>query len=105
MRLSTVLVICILLVSSCSNPAPVPSSSNAPLPSVDGEAMKPHIQTLSADQMEGRAPGGKGEEMATAYISGFFSSLGLKTQFQAVPMVGVTSTVSSLKVTGKGGAR
>ncbi len=55
--------------------------------------------------MEGRAPGGKGEELATAYISDFFKSIGLKTQVQPVPFVGITSTASPLKLTGKGGAR
>src|SRR6185295_6402130 len=57
------------------------------------------------DEMEGRAPGGKGEELATAYISDFYKSIGLKTQFQAVPMVGITSTASPLKLSGKGGAK
>jgi Zn-dependent M28 family amino/carboxypeptidase len=67
--------------------------------------MKPHIQKLASDEMEGRAPGGKGEELATAYTSDFFKSIGLKTQFQAVPMVGVVPAVSPLRLTGKGGAR
>jgi hypothetical protein len=67
--------------------------------------MKEHIQKLSTDEMEGRAPGGKGEELATAYISDFYKSIGLKTQFQDVPMVGITSTVSPLRLTGKGGSK
>jgi Zn-dependent M28 family amino/carboxypeptidase len=104
MRPTTAFLLCILLVSSCARPEPAPSSS-ATLPPVDGEAMKAHIQKLASDEMEGRAPGGKGEELATAYISGFFNSLGLKTQSQAVPLVGVTSTVTPLKLTGKGGTR
>jgi Zn-dependent M28 family amino/carboxypeptidase len=67
--------------------------------------MKSHIQRLASDEMEGRAPGGKGEELATAYISEFYRSIGLKTQFQAVPMVGITSTVTPMKLTGKGGTK
>jgi hypothetical protein len=73
--------------------------------SIDGNAMKAHIQKLASDEMEGRAPGGKGEELATAYISGFYKSIGLKTQFQGVPMVGITSTASPLRLSGKGGAK
>src|SRR5436190_15570203 len=102
MRITTKFLAIFLLVASCS---PSPANEKRTLPSVDGEAMKPHIQKLASDEMEGRAPGGKGEELATEYISGFFKSLGLKTQFQAVPMVGVVPTVSPLRLTGKGGAR
>lgn len=51
--------------------------------------------------MEGRAPGGKGEELATAYIGDYFKSIGLKTQMQAVPLVGVVSTATPLKITGE----
>jgi Zn-dependent M28 family amino/carboxypeptidase len=63
--------------------------------------MKTHIERLASDEMEGRAPGGKGEELATAYIADFYKSIGLKTQFQAVPLVGITATVSPMKLTGK----
>src|SRR6516162_11714831 len=104
MRPTTAFLLCILLVSSCARPEPAPSSS-ATLPPVDGEAMKAHIQKLASDEMEGRAPGGKGEELATGYIADFFKSIGLKTQFQQVPLVGITSAASPLKLAGKGGAR
>jgi Zn-dependent M28 family amino/carboxypeptidase len=75
------------------------------MPAVDGAAMKSHIERLASDEMEGRAPGGKGEELATAYIADFYKSIGLKTQFQPVPMVGVTAVVSPMRLTGKGGTR
>jgi len=67
--------------------------------------MKAHIQKLASDEMEGRAPGGKGEELATTYIADFFKSIGLKTRFQPVPLIGITSTPSSLKLTGKDGTK
>lgn len=89
-----------LLFLSCTRHA-----AETTIPPVDGNAIKAHIKDLASDQMEGRAPGGKGEELATSYIADFFRSIGLKTQFQPVPLVGVTSTVSPLKLTGKGGAR
>jgi len=68
---------------------------------IDGDAVKSHIQKLASDEMEGRAPGGKGEELATAYIADFYKSIGLKTQFQAVPLVGITANVSPMKLSGK----
>jgi Zn-dependent M28 family amino/carboxypeptidase len=91
-----------LSLASCSQPAADRVSST---PSVDGSAAKSHIQKLSSDEMEGRGPGGKGEELATSYIADFYRSIGLKTQFQDVPMVGVTSTVSPMKLSGKGGTK
>jgi Zn-dependent M28 family amino/carboxypeptidase len=105
MRIPATLGFCLLFAVSCSRPpadtkpsAPVPSP---PSPVTDGNAMKAHIEKLSSDEMEGRAPGGKGEELATAYIGDFFKSIGLKTQFQPVPLIGITSTPSPLKLTGK----
>ena len=67
--------------------------------------MMAHIQKLSSDEMEGRAPGGKGEELATTYIAEFFKSIGLQTSFQTTPLVGITSTVSPMKLAGRGGMR
>src|SRR5215831_11137172 len=101
---------CLLFVLSCNRPSPATKNGEDILPQsaaalIDSAAMKAHIQKLASDEMEGRAPGGKGEELATAYIADFFKSIGLKTQFQSVPMVGITSTVSPLKLSGKGGTR
>ncbi|HEY2380281.1 MAG TPA: M28 family metallopeptidase [Terriglobia bacterium] len=100
MRSFSAIALGLVFVVSCARHAPDPT-----VPPVDGNAIKAHIRSLASDQMEGRAPGGKGEELATAYIGDFFKSIGLKTQFQPVPLVGVTSTVSPLKLTGKGGVR
>src|SRR5947207_2824016 len=97
MRITTILAPCLLLIASCGQPAAIP-----PAPPIDGNAMKGHVQKLASDEMEGRAPGGKGEELATAYISDFYRSIGLKTQLQAVPMVGITSTLGPLRLSGKG---
>jgi Zn-dependent M28 family amino/carboxypeptidase len=109
MRIPLVLFAFLAVAASCSQPVadPKPASTepSSTIPRVDGNAMKPHIQKLASDEMEGRAPGGKGEELATTYISDFFKSIGLKTQFQAVPMIGITSSVSPLKLSGKGGSR
>ncbi len=107
MRIQTLSVLGLLLAASCNQPPPTetprPDSS---LPSVvDGNAVKAHIQKLASDEMEGRAPGSKGEELATSYISEYFKSVGLKTSFQNVPLAGVTSTVSPMKLSEKGAGR
>ena len=57
-----------------------------------------HIRELASDDMEGRAPGSKGEELATAYITEVFRSISLETSFQAVPLVGITTESSPLVV-------
>src|SRR2546428_3196277 len=75
-------------------------SGRRPTISIDGDSIKTHIQKLASDEMEGRAPGGKGEELATSYIADYFKTIGLKTQMQPVPLVGVTSTPSPLTLTG-----
>src|SRR3989475_5110989 len=85
----------LLLAPACSGPRPTIS--------IDGDSIKTHIQKLASDEMQGRAPGGKGEELATTYISDFFKSIGLETQLQPVPMVGLTSTAPRLELTGKRG--
>ena len=97
MRIQTLIVLCLFLAASCSQPpVDVPAASV-----IDGNAIKAHIEKLASDEMEGRSPGSKGEELATAYVSGFYKSIGLKTSFQAVPLVGITPAVSPLKFTGK----
>src|SRR5215510_12659843 len=101
MRLITLFLLLCLNVS-CTQP---PINEKPAAPSVDGNAIRGHIQKLSSDDMEGRGPGGKGEELATSYIADFYRSIGLKTQFQDVPMVGVTSTVSPMKLSGRGGPK
>src|SRR5438093_5968065 len=100
MRTRTPSVLLLLLSVSYSQPA----ATEKPV-AVDGTAIKAQIQKLASDEMEGRAPAGKGADLATEYVSNFFKSIGLKTQFQAVPMVGITSTASPLQLSGKGGKK
>ena len=71
---------------------------------IGASAISQHTQKLSTDEMEGRAPGSKGEELATAYIADFYRSLGLKTSFQAVPLVGIDGVPSDLTLT-RGGQK
>ena len=79
MRSTTVLALSLCLVVACTQQKPAPIT-------IDGDAVKAHIQKLASDDMEGRAPGSKGEELATTYIADFYRSIGLKTSFQGVPL-------------------
>jgi Zn-dependent M28 family amino/carboxypeptidase len=67
------------------------------LDAITPDGMLAHIKTLASDELEGRAPGSKGEELSIKYISDQFKSIGLKpggpdaTYFQEVPLAGITS--------------
>jgi Zn-dependent M28 family amino/carboxypeptidase len=94
-----------LLAAGCAKtaeapaaPPPPPQVAVAQLPKVDAARILDHIKALSADDMEGRAPGTAGEEKAVAYIEGQFKQIGLQpgnpdgTFVQKVPLVGITGT-------------
>ena len=55
-----------------------------------------HIRTLASDEYEGRALGGKGEELSVAYITEQFKKIGLQpgnpdgTYVQKVPIAGIS---------------
>src|ERR1700693_352140 len=61
------------------------------------DALLAHIKILASDEFEGRAPGGKGEELSIKYISDQFKAVGLKpgnpdgSYFQEVPLAGIKS--------------
>src|ERR1041385_3428740 len=101
MRRTKSILFIVFLASSCSQPR----TADKPALKIDGSAIKAHIEKLASDEMEGRAPGGRGEELATSYISNFYKSIGLKTQLQAVPFAGITSTVSPLELITKTGKK
>src|SRR5437016_13856734 len=88
----------LLLAPACSGPP-------RPTISIDGDSIKTHIQKLGSDALQGRGSGGTGEKLATTYINDFYHSLGLKTQFQPVPMVGITSKASRVELTGQSGKK
>ena len=85
-------VSCLLLLSACGG-GTVPGELSI---AIDPDTISNHIQQLASDEMEGRAPGAVGEELATAYIADYFRSIGLDTSFQDVPLVGTTGTPTSL---------
>ena len=64
--------------------------------SIDAKDLSGHIQTISSDDYEGRAPASRGEEKTINYIRGEFKKLGLKpgngdSYFQEVPLVSITT--------------
>jgi Zn-dependent M28 family amino/carboxypeptidase len=60
--------------SKTASNADVDAAANA----ITADGLMQHIKDLSADSMEGRAPGTPGEEKAVAYLEAQFKALGLK---------------------------
>ncbi|MCD6308626.1 MAG: M20/M25/M40 family metallo-hydrolase, partial [Candidatus Latescibacteria bacterium] len=96
--LVTVLTSFLLACSSSSGPDSISPDVREALNSITADRLMKHIRVLSADEFEGRAPGGKGEELTVNYITGQLKALGLEpgnpdgTFVQKVPLVGYKST-------------
>ncbi|HVS10150.1 MAG TPA: M20/M25/M40 family metallo-hydrolase [Planctomycetota bacterium] len=66
----------------------------AALDSIDPEGLMAHVRALSADELEGRAPGTRGEELTVQYLVGRLREMGLApgnpdgSWVQEVPLVG-----------------
>ena len=81
------------------------------LPPIDIDAVLRHIKALSADEFEGRAPGGKGEELTVNYLVDAFKKIGLKpgntdgSYTQKVPLVGITGAEARPLTIAKGGKK
>jgi Zn-dependent M28 family amino/carboxypeptidase len=93
-----------------AHPAGAGSTADADTASqaITAAGLLQHIEDLSADSMQGRAPGTPGEQMATAYIESQFKSLGLKpgnpdgSFVQKVDLVGYTAhPTATLSAKGK----
>ncbi len=78
-----------MLSLGCRAPGPA-------LPPVSAAAIEAHIRSLAHDSLEGRAPGTRGEELATRYIAAQYRTIGLEpagpdsSYFQPVALVGMT---------------
>ena len=107
--------------ASCggSNESPPPASTSSPqsatpsqMPDMDPAVILERIKVLAADEYEGRAPGGKGEELTVRYLIEESKKLGLQpgnpdgTFVQKVPLVGITGAeLRPLTVTKNGQKR
>src|SRR5437764_9416463 len=67
------------------------------LTSFSKSAMAAHDRFLASDQLEGRGPGTRGDQLAEQYIAAQFNSYGLEpagdngTYYQRVPLLGLTT--------------
>jgi len=83
----------------------------AQIQEISGERIRAHVKFLASDLLEGRAPGTRGDQLATAYLAAQFALVGAKpagdrgAYFQKVPLVGVDpQPASQLAVRGQGRA-
>ena len=97
-----------LATAACTksaSPGPDPAVMQA-AQAINADSLLQHIKDLSADSMEGRAPGTPGEAKATAYMQREFAALGLKpgnpdgTWFQQVDLIGYTAHPTAAIVVG-----
>ncbi len=81
----------------------------APLPTFPEASYRKHIEVLSSDAFEGRAPGTEGEKKTLAYIEQQFRAAGLQpgignSFLQPVPMVEITPHAdAAMQLAGAGG--
>jgi Zn-dependent M28 family amino/carboxypeptidase len=99
-----------LLIACDRQPRPVeaPAPSGPAENEIQESAIKTHLQTLAADDMEGRAPSTPGGQKAAEYIAAQLKSIGAEpggengTYFQQVPIVEATvNRTFTLSVPGK----
>ena len=97
----------VFFVGACAQAADAPSDLESLL---SGEEVREHMRILSSDEFLGRGPGHPGEDIAADYIADRFEQYGLDapngSYFQAVPMIGYTTGLSSVQLSfeGSGGS-
>lgn len=88
-----------VLAAACGGPKP--PETVAELPNLDTNRVLTDITRLSADEMQGRAPGSEGERLTVQYLTDQFKAAGLEpgnpdgTWVQKVPLVGIRPSVAS----------
>ncbi|MGH7695613.1 MAG: M28 family metallopeptidase [Gemmatimonadaceae bacterium] len=103
-----VLVSTIACACTGADTSAVDPSLGAALATITTDDLMRHIQRLSSDGFEGRAPGTPGEDSSVAYLTSEFTKIGLKpgnpdgSYAQTVDMVGfTTSPTLSISAGGK----
>ena len=97
-------------VAACAPQDGQGDDPEGPANRITGEGIMADVAVLSADSMEGRAPGTPGEERATRYIARRFEEAGLEPVGEdyrlPVELVGMTkdAEASSLEIRGPDGA-
>lgn len=112
-RLSVIFSVVLTVNLSCSrnqgaSPAGAGAADVSPaLQSITTGDLVRHIDRLSSDEFEGRAPGSKGEQLTVGYLTDQFKALGLKpgnpdgSYVQNVSLVGLTAKPSFRIVAGQ----
>ncbi len=88
-------------ISACASTGAIPTPGGADLSqaaaAITTDALLRNISTLASDEFEGRAPGGRGEELTVGFLTDEFRRLGLQpgnpdgTFVQNVPLIGYTN--------------
>ncbi len=101
----------IAILAACSSESDIETSrSESELPELSAQGIADHMRILASDDFFGRGPGHLGGDLASAYIAEQFSEYGLEapggSYFQTVPMVGMTTDPTTVKLsfTGPEGA-
>jgi Zn-dependent M28 family amino/carboxypeptidase len=97
----------VVLASCAANPGGLPVASHVSEAAavISADVLLQNISTLASDEFEGRAPGGRGEELTVQFLTREFQRLGLQpgnpdgTFVQSVPLIGFTShTEASFRI-------
>ena len=93
----------IAILAACSSESDIGTSRSGPeLPELSAQGIADHMRILASDDFFGRGPGHLGGDLASAYIAERFSEYGLEapvgSYFQTVPMVGMTTDPTTVKL-------
>jgi Zn-dependent M28 family amino/carboxypeptidase len=110
-RLALALAVVLIAALSCSREQTARPTSgvldlNTAVQSITTENLARHIERLSSDEFEGRAPGTEGEKLTVRYLTEQFKARGLQpgnpdgSYIQNVPLVGLTANASARIVSG-----
>ena len=100
-RSATLLFATAVAVMACGSLGDADRKLRQAARAITAEAYRAHVQSFSADEMEGRGPGTAGEKRAVEYLEQQFLELGLQPANsgsfrQDVPLVEITATAPHL---------